>query len=149
MSRKILVALSVVMVILFAASAAVRYLGHREFEALEACEEGADVKKWMELSDIFSGIYRAARYIFRFYPTIILLIWLTDRRYFRWSVNIAFFAILFSTIPWVILSHLSSDLGGGPLSFFCQLDFAQTSLVCIAIALTVWLYKRLKTDFGR
>ncbi len=148
MSRKIFIAASVIMVVLFALSAAARYAASGEFKALEAHEEGADRERWIRLTDICTVTSRAGSYLCRFYPAFIFLVWLTDRRYFRWSVEIAVFSVIFSALPWAFLPYLTDGHAGGRLlAFYCRMAFTETALVCVCIGLTISLYKRVKTLF--
>lgn len=145
MSRKIFIAASVVMTALFIFSAAARYMGYVEFRALELHEEGADRDRWVRLNDVCTSSSKAARFLFRFYPVFILLIWLTDRKYFGTAIRAALLSIALSALPWALLPSLTGGRADGAiLMFYCRISFTETALVCLCVALTQALYRYIK-----
>lgn len=146
MSRKIFIAVSVIMTVLFIFSAAARYAGSREFQALEARQKDASRDKWVKLTDICTGTARVARCFCRFYPAFILLVWLTDKKYFKTAIKIAAVSLALSALPWAMLPSLTGGRADGYfLKLYCQIYFTETSLVCVCVALSKKLYQYIKT----
>lgn len=146
MSRKIFIAASVIMVVLFALSAAARYSGSKEFQALEAHEKDASRDRWVKLTDICTATANAARYLCRFYPAFILLVWLTDKKYFKTTIKIAAVSLALSALPWAMLPSLTGGRADGYfLKIYCQIYFTETSLICVCVALSKKLYQYIKT----
>lgn len=146
MSRKIFITVSIIMTILFVFSAIVRYYGAKEFEALEFRKENASRDRYVKLTAICTTSGRMAYYFCSLYPVSILLVWITDRKYFKTAIKTAIIAIAISALAWAVLPSLTNGrVSIFLLAFYCPISFVKTSLICVCVALSKKLYQYIKT----
>lgn len=77
MTRKIFYIATVILVLLFAATAIFRVLSAREFKALEFREEGASFDKYLRLTHICETLIRITSAACMIHPFFALAVWLT------------------------------------------------------------------------